>query len=173
MGFFSNIALRGKFNQKLMNVSTHRNKLLMTEIERQSVHPFFSIIPMYLGAFYQGVMKDDNAKKFFEIMAEATEQQIDAVNRLLTVWFFWSTDRLMNIKVIEDESVTLGFSKIWSLSNIEFNNLVSFLDSCSQGEDILYLWGKIEEVLNRGNRSPEFVLPHIRNAMVSVLKNGS
>ncbi|MFA6475883.1 MAG: hypothetical protein WCV68_00555 [Candidatus Paceibacterota bacterium] len=168
MGFFSNISSQGKFNKKLTTVSTHRNKILMSEIK--SVHPLFTIIPMYLGSFYQGVLTDDKASVFFEILAEATEQQIDFVNRLLTVWFFWSADRLMDIKVLKERSVVVGFSKVWSLSDVELKSLVSSLDASGQGKDILYLWKKIEEVLNHGDINPLYVFPHLRNAMTSVLQ---
>lgn len=167
MGLFSNISIRSKFNKKLENVSLRRNKILMEEIN--SVHPLFSVAPVYVGNFYQGVTDDSNCRDFLEILANSSDEQIDLLNRILVLWLFWSADRLMNIKILGEESINAGFKKIWSLTDEEIELFFSGLDNAGLGGNVLYVWREIEEVLKRGNLSPISVLPHLRNAIVSVL----
>lgn len=166
MKFLDKISL----NHKLANVAKPRNEKMMERINRSVGNPLKSLLPIYLGKFFQGIYDDNNCTEVLSAFANAEEDTLDEVNRLLVFWFYWSlgqADRhLLAQKDIQDD-----MREIWSIDSMQFNELARRFDSLKDGgEHIVYLWELICKKLHNESLSPVFAFMHLRNAMVNTLQ---
>ena len=137
------------------------------------VHPFFSIIPIYLGQFYQGISTDSNTSVILNAFAQIDEQTLDSIDQMLVFWFFWSMDRLAGHYLLNDAKVQYGFKTIWSINEDRQKELIQIFDGLRPEEQPSFLWKLVQKLLGDKSLSPLFALVHLRNAQMFVIsENG-
>jgi hypothetical protein len=143
----------------------------MEQIKLGDVHPLFSLIPIYLGKFFQNIYDDPNSVDDFRIFADAEEDQLHAIIMVLTFWFFWSLDRLESRDLLSNPQVIDGLQVIWGFNDRLINSYATQLDSQKQGMELLSLWTFIfKDILKTTKSTGFFSMAQLHKAQMSVLR---
>ena len=163
-----------QFNIKFGKLSKKRNQILMRQIELGQAHPLFSLIPLYLGRFFESLSQDPNAEDDFRAFTKADENQLDFIMKMLVLWFFWSLDRLEKRILLSERLIQNGFSQIWEIDDEKLEWLIGQLDSLNPGEQLPFLWNLIfKNILKDETTTGLFSMMHLRNAQIGVLELGN
>ena len=156
---------------KLITIFEPRRETL--EKCRDEIQVRFWLVPIYLNTFYEGITKDENTREELHVLSQASEQQIDSLNKLLTFWWFWSADRLegRTAFVLSSAEVREGLRVIWDIDDSTQDVYTKLFDNCPPAFVTGYvLWNLMCKILKNSEMSLLSVMPHIRNAQVSTLQ---
>lgn len=159
------------FSAKIVDIAKKQNKTLKAFIDTGEGHDLLPLVPIFIGTFFQYIQDDDENKEIFHLLANTSEEKIESVERILSLYFFYILDRIYGYPLLNDENkVLLPLRAIWGWSHNGLPATIKQFDDKPM-EEVLFSY-PVE--LMAKFVGPEFnsfsVVNHLDHSMKSVLR---